>query len=115
MNAPMTFLFRNIRQRFRVVDWSMAPTYVPGDRLFTVPLPQLGRPLRDGDLVVLWDPEHPRRRLLKRVIKITPAAGDSPAQVEVQGDNLLRSRDSRHFGPVPVSQVIGIVVDSHPR
>jgi type IV secretory pathway protease TraF len=57
-----------------------------------------------GDIVVLRDPEHWLTYTVKRVAAVT-AAG-----LEVRGDNVNVSRDSRHFGTVPRRLVIGRVV-----
>ncbi len=57
-----------------------------------------------GDIVVLKDPEAPGQFLVKRVM-----SGDRQAGVFVMGDNEAESRDSRHFGLVPVPQVVGKV------
>ncbi len=57
-----------------------------------------------GDIVVLKDPEAPGQFLVKRVM-----SGDRQAGVFVMGDNEAESRDSRHFGLVPVHQVVGKV------
>jgi nickel-type superoxide dismutase maturation protease len=78
----------------------MMPTLAPGDRLLVV---RLGRP-RPGDLVALRDPDEPARLLVKRI----KARG--PAGVEVRGDNEAASRDSRVFGPVAPSRLLGRAV-----
>lgn len=75
----------------------MTPVLEEGDRLLVV----RARRLRPGDVVALLDPELTGRMLVKRVLSVT-AAG-----VEVGGDNLEASRDSRHFGPVPPGDIAG--------
>jgi len=82
----------------------MRPTLLPGDRLLVDP-----KPLRQGlpsvgAIVVLTDPEVPSRQLVKRVTAL-----DRPgARVTVLGDDSAVSRDSRAFGPVPRSALIGV-------
>jgi len=78
----------------------MMPVLAPGDRLVVV---KLGAPRR-GDVVALRDPQEPGRLLVKRVASVT-ASG-----VDVRGDNPSHSRDSRSFGPVSPSQLVGKAV-----
>jgi nickel-type superoxide dismutase maturation protease len=91
-------------RRYRVVDDSMRPTLEPGDRLLVDP-----RAVRDGlppvgAIVVLRDPELPTRSLVKRV-----AVRNVPDdRVTVLGDAGGASRDSRSFGEVPRSALIGV-------
>jgi len=99
-------LVRPLR-RVEVVGGSMAPTFLPGDRLLVLaPLP--GRPVRaaPGDVVAVADPRDRSRILVKRVVAVDRAAGT----VEVRGDDPSASTDSRHFGPVPRRALIGRVV-----
>jgi len=79
---------------------SMVPTLMPGDHLVV----WRSRDVREGDLVALRDPEVVDRVLLKRVIALRGQ------EVEVRGDNGGASRDSRDFGPVARSDVLGRVV-----
>ncbi len=126
------------RGRVEVHDQSMEPTLRPGDRLWIDRAAlRVGGP-RAGDLVVLVDPDAPRRWLVKRVAGVGPGrfwlnrhglggpappdedtppppdsveAVDLPAgSVFVVGDAPERSRDSRKFGPVPLERLVGRVV-----
>ena len=90
-----------------VVDDSMTPTLLPGDRLYVNRGEYRDRPPQPGEVVVLRDPEDPKRWLIKRVHAIRESSGT--LWVDVRGDNVERSRDSRHFGWVPLSQVSGLV------
>jgi nickel-type superoxide dismutase maturation protease len=89
--------------RVVVHDSSMAPTLLPGDRLkvdlraYREHLPTV------GDVVVLVDPDAPERWLVKRVAAVDPLG----RTVDVRGDAGERSRDSRRFGPVPVTALVG--------
>jgi nickel-type superoxide dismutase maturation protease len=71
----------------------MEPTLRDGDWLRRVP--------RTGELVVAPDPREPRRLLVKRV------AGVDAAGVRLAGDRADASTDSREFGPVAPSSLLG--------
>lgn len=104
-------------ERVAVVGDSMAPGLLPGDRLLVW---KVRRPrsagaggrrrgatsggFRLGDVVVATDPREPERALVKRV-----AAVDG-SSVWLAGDNPGRSTDSRDFGPVALSSVVGRAV-----
>jgi nickel-type superoxide dismutase maturation protease len=86
--------------RFVVVDGdSMRPGLEPGDRLLVLRL----RP-RVGDVVALRDPRQASRIIVKRVVAIDTDG------IDVRGDNLGASTDSRAFGPVARRDVLGRVV-----
>jgi nickel-type superoxide dismutase maturation protease len=91
------------RRAFRLVvvsGDSMRPTLLAGDRLLVGPA---GR-LRVGDVVAVADPRLPSRLLVKRVRSV------GLGSVEVGGDNERASTDSRHFGAVARSLVVGRVL-----
>ena len=88
-----------------VEDESMQPTLRPGDRLLVDRRAYRDRSPRVGELVVLMDPEDPRRWLVKRVASVDPSTGT----VEVRGDAAAVARDSRRFGPVPTGALVGRV------
>ena len=92
-------------RRFRVEDESMRPTLGPGDYVLVNAWAYRFRRPGRGDLIVMRDPEIPGRFLVKRVSETTDTAG-----VEVVGDNLTMSRDSRAFGPVAVERIVGKVL-----
>ncbi len=87
--------------RFRVEGDSMAPAYLPGDRVVVNRAAYLVRRPSPDDVVVLRDPEEPGRLLLKRV-----AAVENGRYV-VLGDNAAGSRDSRRFGTVQRRDIVG--------
>jgi nickel-type superoxide dismutase maturation protease len=80
----------------------MEPAYRHGDRFLVNRLAYLASTPRPGDVVVLQDPGDPARLLVKRV-----AGRTRSGNIYVLGDNPAASRDSRHFGAVPASLVIG--------
>ncbi|MHB8439736.1 MAG: nickel-type superoxide dismutase maturation protease [Acidimicrobiales bacterium] len=87
-------------RRVVVTGDSMRPALDPGDRLFVVRT----RRVRVGDLVAVPDPRMAQRLLVKRVASATRRT------VVVLGDNLGASTDSRTFGPVARSVVVGRAV-----
>ena len=86
--------------RVAVSGRSMEPTFRDGDWLL---VRRLGRLPRAGELVVATDPRQPTRLLVKRVRSV--AGG----RVTVHGDHAdpRESTDSRQFGPIPGSTVVG--------
>ena len=101
------------RRRFRVADTSMVPTLFPGDGLYIDPGAYRLRFPRPGEIVVTRDPAHSSRHLVKRVGFVPggprPADGTElpPGSVYLLGDETTASRDSRSFGPVPVTLLVG--------
>ncbi len=93
------------RRRVRVEDGSMRPTLEPGDRLWVDPAAYRDRRPRPGEIVVLVDPESADRWLVKRVRSVDEETG----AIDVRGDAAEVARDSRRFGPVPPSSVVGRV------
>src|SRR5439155_21619828 len=84
-------------RRFNAKDKSMQPAEQPRYRLLVA---QLSEP-RVCDIVDSVEPDRPRSIAVKRV------AGVNDGVIEVRGDNLNVSRDSREFGPVPRNLVFG--------
>ena len=91
----------------------MNPTLSAGDQVFWDPkayahvLPQV------GEIVVARDPREPARPLVKRVVAIAP--NDSrTVSADLRGDNPNESTDSRQFGAVDVSHILGKVTSRLP-
>ena len=87
-------------RRVAVEGRSMEPTLAPGDRLLVV----RARVLHAGDIVAVRDPRDPTRVLVKRISAVLED------EIVLRGDNPEVSTDSRAFGPVPTSAVLGRVV-----
>ena len=98
-------------RRVEVTGGSMAPALLPGDRLVVVGRPAWsrlaasGRWPAPGQVVAVRDPRRPARILVKRVAAVDRLEGT----VTVLGD-APASTDSREFGPVPRSSVLGRAV-----
>src|SRR5436305_6467756 len=86
--------------RVQVEGDSMSPTLHPGDRLVVV----RRRRVRKGDVVAVNDPRG-GRILVKRVVSL-----GAQGRLTLAGDNPIASIDSRHFGTVALSSVLGRVV-----
>jgi nickel-type superoxide dismutase maturation protease len=86
-----------------VAEESMAPTLLPGDRIRYEKGAYRRSDPREGEIVILRDPESPSRWLIKRVAAVDP----STRTVDVRGDADSAARDSRHFGPVPFELLVG--------
>ncbi|NEQ34544.1 MAG: nickel-type superoxide dismutase maturation protease [Leptolyngbya sp. SIO4C5] len=93
------------RQRFRVVNYSMQPLLQPGDEVLLDPQAYCHSPPQVGDIVVARHPQRPDLRLIKRVVAASPEGA-----CFLQGDNAAASEDSRAFGRVPASLIMGKVV-----
>lgn len=102
------------RKRVIVHDRSMVPFLAPGDRLYVDTRAFERHPPARGDVVVFRDPEGSPLLLIKRVVGLP---GDTlpgyptavPAgHLYLVGDGPTDSRDSRKFGPVPQSSLVGL-------
>jgi len=90
--------------RFRIDDRSMEPALHAGDYVFVNRWAYRRKAPVAGDLVVLRNPEAAGQFLVKRIM-----SGDTATGFFVLGDNAFHSRDSRHFGMVPVQLIVGKV------
>jgi nickel-type superoxide dismutase maturation protease len=87
-------------RRFEVLGDSMEPSFRAGDRVLAVPFAKV----RPGDVVAVFDPRDRGRLLVKRVASVEGQA------LDLRGDNDSASTDSRTFGSVSRSAVVGKVV-----
>mmetsp|Transcript_23493 Transcript_23493/g.64778 ORF Transcript_23493/g.64778 Transcript_23493/m.64778 type:complete len:163 (+) Transcript_23493:133-621(+) len=105
---------------------SMFPTFSGQNEFVVVQAvsPLLG-PITRGDVVICIRPVDPSEHIVKRVsavageeVLIFPTKDNPDLQkvkvpkghVWLQGDNLLHSRDSREYGPIPLALVKGRVL-----
>jgi nickel-type superoxide dismutase maturation protease len=99
-------LCRSLR-RVEVAGSSMSPALLAGDKVVVLALPRpLSRWPRPGEVVALRDPRDPSRVLIKRVASVDRRSGT----LVVAGDARDASTDSRQFGPVPRTSVVGRAV-----
>ncbi len=91
-------------QRFKVTDQSMTPLFNPGDFVIVNCWAYVCFAPKTGEVVVLKDPEKPGIFLLKRIGKVLKKG------IFVVGDNASKSRDSRQFGLVKKSSLVGKVI-----
>ncbi len=89
--------------RYEVEGESMTPTFGAGQRVFVNRLAYWFREPKPGDLVVVRDPRDGARLLLKRIDR------EADGGWLVLGDNPAASTDSRAFGPVKKSLIVGKV------
>ena len=85
----------------------MEPTLLSGTDVLVQKLKGVaGKPkLRKGDIIWLTHPLHSDRQIIKRVSRVSQEDG-----LYILGDNPKESTDSRTFGAVPRSKVLGRVV-----
>ena len=88
---------------FRVKDNSMRPSLTDGDYVIVSQLHYLFSKPKARDMIVL---KHPKKDLLmiKRIDRETPYG------YFVLGDNIAQSEDSRSFGTVDKSLIVGKVI-----
>ncbi len=93
--------------RFEVEGLSMVPALGPGDRVLVLRTDHISV----GDIVALRqsEPDDPTDRDVGHVT-VKRVTGVERNSVRVEGDNSSVSRDSRHFGPLPRSAIIGKVL-----
>ncbi len=83
----------------------MVPTLVPGAEVLVNPFAYRSTQPQPGDLVVAWHPEQPGLKIIKRVTVVLP-----DKSCWLSGDNPDESTDSRQWGAVSPSQILGRVV-----
>ena len=93
------------RSRFRVEGESMLPTYAEGDQVLVNPHAWKHNSPEPKEIVLLEHPGEPGFYLIKRISHI-----DQQGRFFVVGDNPSQSTDSRDFGPVAATCLLGKVV-----
>lgn len=80
----------------RVFGESMAPTLRHGQKIVVIRADDYAV----GDIVVAW---HENKELIKRVVRVQNGS------YWLEGDNLANSTDSRHFGWIDKSDILGVM------
>ena len=103
-----------VTQPFIVIGASMDPTFTNGDYLIVDELSFNLRSPEKGEVVIFRYPLDTTKFFIKRIIGV-PGETINVAGVEtvlgeneyfVLGDNRSQSHDSRHFGPVPIGNIL---------
>ncbi len=79
----------------------MFPTLKEGQDIISFNWAYLGQKPKKGDIVII---KQNGKEMVKRVQKV------DGRHIFVVGDNKTGSTDSRHFGPIKQSQIIGKVI-----
>ncbi|MGL5833814.1 MAG: nickel-type superoxide dismutase maturation protease [Waterburya sp.] len=109
-NLPQTtyreiiLLLLRKRKRLRVVGESMLPLLQPGDEILLDPFAYQKFPPQVNDIIVTQHPVQHNLAIVKRINAIND--GD---RYFVTGDNREASTDSRHWGTIKSSDIIGKV------
>ena len=86
---------------FKIKDKSMEPTFKEGDYILVNRLAYLFSKPSKGDVIVLENPKEKNKFLVKRISTI------GSGKYFVAGDNEKYSQDSRHFGLINKSLIVG--------
>lgn len=88
----------------------MEPTLSPGDIVFVDPRAYLNQRPKAGDVVVATHPQQPDVEIVKRV----EFTNDEGAYLVSDNQDELDAADSRRFGIVPFTLIIGRVTATAP-
>jgi signal peptidase I len=114
--AVFSYAKNNFLEAYKVSSGSMEPGVLKGDRILADKTAYERMSPKKGDIVIFVFPDDRSKRFIKRVEGLpgdTVSFADGSTQktphgfIYVLGDNRENSQDSRHFGFVPLSDVIG--------
>ncbi|MGB0560390.1 MAG: nickel-type superoxide dismutase maturation protease [Spirulinaceae cyanobacterium] len=93
------------RDRRRIEGDSMLPLLQPGEEVLVDPQAYRKIAPEVGEIVVARHPQKPDLEIIKRIAERLP-----DCTYVIYGDNLAQSSDSRQFGPVGRSLILGKVI-----
>ena len=95
-----------LRRRYliEVINRSMLPHLQPGDRFFVDPNAYRQARPQEGDLVVAIDPRQTDVKIIKRIGAVL-----RNERYFLSSDNPTEGTDSRTFGVVPLTHIVGKV------
>ena len=99
----LLWIFRR-RKRFRVTGNSMLPLLQPNEEILVDPAGYQKSLPKVLDLVIVAHPQQPGLILVKRIVAI-----DEEYNCFLVGDNLAESKDSRHWGAINATRLLGKV------
>ncbi|MEM7557417.1 MAG: nickel-type superoxide dismutase maturation protease [Cyanobacteria bacterium P01_A01_bin.84] len=102
------FVLLKIRQRVRVTGSSMTPSLLPGEEVLYNPKAYQQHFPQVGDIVVAMHPDR-TKQIIKRVTSVL-----EDGSCFLEGDNHYGSTDSRSFGSIPITQILGKVTCKFP-
>jgi signal peptidase I len=117
-DAVQQYLQNNCIEAYFIPTNSMQPALIKGDRVLADKTAYRRMPVRKGDIVIFMYPDDRSKKFVKRVEALP---GDTYIDADgikkpiphgfiyVLGDDRSNSQDSRHFGLVPLRDVVGKV------
>lgn len=102
--GELLLLILRRRKRFKITGKSMLPSLKPGDEILIDPYLYHQRLPRVGEIVVAIHPRKNELTIVKRIRTI-----NEDGSYFVTGDNTLASTDSRDWGTIKLSDIIGKV------
>lgn len=114
-SAAFSYISENIVQFCRIVTESMAPAVVPGDFVIIDKTYYKHNPPKKGDVILYRYPDDRSKLYIKRIgglpgdtLKLQTGDVVVPhGHVFALGDNTVHSDDSRHYGPIPLTELLG--------
>jgi signal peptidase I len=114
-SAAFSYVSNNIVQFCRIVTASMTPAVAPGDFVIVDKTYYKHNPPKKGDVILYRYPDDRSKLYIKRIgglpgdtIKLQSGDIVVPhGHVFALGDNAGHSDDSRHYGPIPLTELLG--------
>ena len=114
-SAAFSYVSDNIVQFCRIVTASMTPAVVPEDYVIVDKTYYKHNPPKKGDVILYRYPDDRSKLYIKRIgglpgdtLKLQGGDVVVPhGHVFALGDNAGHSDDSRHYGPIPLTELLG--------